>query len=58
MHGSEPAGPPRDRPLFVVFNATSGAQPAREAIAELVDRGFDEVSSPAETVEPAGGVDQ
>ena len=35
MHGSEPAGPPRDRPLFVVFNATSGAQPAREAQAAI-----------------------
>ncbi|MFO0903319.1 MAG: HPr family phosphocarrier protein [Pirellulales bacterium] len=34
------------------------AQPALDAIAELVDRGFDEMSPPAETVEPAGGVDQ
>ncbi len=32
------------------------AQPALDAIAELVDRGFDEMNPPAVTAEPTGGM--
>lgn len=36
----------------------SDAQPALDALADLVARGFNEMESPASSPEPAGGLDE